>query len=903
VQDMRILLAHPLKSGKGKTEVVAVNFSHNGDVLAAAWATGEVAVYGTSSTARLAKFLQDDGYGVFDFRVLAFSEDDSRLAMGGGSCATVAVHWLTAQRPRRFAIPDSNADLTSAAVSARHVALVCGSRVVVQLHDGTGVADIDTGDPICCNFQKCPVNLHPSRDHVAVMVSNKFVEVYSFEVPEGKLVFRKEDGFGYACGVRYSPDGLQLLVPGMGGGACVFSAQTGKTIHALTSKPDYEFVNDVIVDPLTKRIVCTNLGGNGGLNLTDPETGTKVGSFDQDLAENHGAKFNWPVVDAASHRLAYLRIDGKGHGAVVVRSLGEEGECLASFENEPDAEAPVGPKGFNGDWLLCCEYEVEETASSDVTLVDVQNSGAEVELNKLLLAILGTGYTAHSSVGWVPGTEHPTIHASVGSELVFVDLQHVELMQADGCLHAQLLMDLCGDDSGGFYHPDTIDAIVKRFPDCINVPKRTRSSGGTLQDASIGDTVLHYCARKRRTEAAKRWLPSDGGIYTPVSSGSRKYMRGVEQHDCEHWTALHEAIDRSNKDMVLHLLGTLNKSMNFVTAELVADAMSLMAYKMPYLVADALKLLDDRLVQTEFTIETRIRTQSEAFVIGRDELVDRYTSGPGDQPNDHAIERAASTDLTAGGPTASRASGVDPWPASGTAILPVEPPNQQGNRTAQVDIKVVQIANLIGPRDCSPFEAIVENCDFAVCESTIMKAAIDFKWQRIQWYVYAELGCFLVSLFVASVAMFDSAWTAHNVADGSLSDADSSTPKTLFVLMVVLEALLLVLEMVELIVHRSKWLKLYNCINVASILLLLTPAAIYLVARELHAGDIVWQRLSTALLQSAGSVGLGLKWLGLLGYLDSFQCKPPVHMCSACRTCLLLVLLGVLSSDFSKTFK
>ncbi len=848
VQDRCIRLAEPMESSQAKTEVTAVSFSHSGDKLATAWATGEVAVFDTSSTARLARFSQDDRAGAWDMLVLAFSADDSLLAMGGGFCATVTVHRLVAQRPRQYAIPGSSAQLSSAAVSAQHVALVSGSRIVVKRHDGVEVADFDTGDPIYSSSEISPIKLRPRGGHVAVVLSNETVAVYSFEVPEGRLVFRAEDLEGTICSVRYSPDSSQLLVAAYSAAVYVLEANTGKQIHALTAAPDYAMVADVAVDPATKRIVCTNWGGEGGLHITDPETGTKVRSFDQDLDR---VKFQWPVVDAAGQRLAYMRVGATGR-TIVVRSLDGEGKCLASFEGKAGSvEAPVGPKGFHGDWLLCCEWEMEETASSDVTLKNLDNPGTEVELNTLLSAVLGAGYTAHGSVGWVPSTASPTIHATVGSELVFVDLQHLETQQADGCLHAQLLMDLCGDKTGRWYQPEVIDAIVKNFPDCINVPKRIYSSDGTLRDALIGETVLHHCAKQHQTEAVKRWLPIERGIYTPISSGSRKVKLGEKEHICRGWTALHEAIDRSNKDMVLHLLGTLNTSMNFVTAELINDAVMLMAHKMPYLMPNVLRLLDDRLVRTESTIEISICIQRDAYVSGRDTLVDMQSSEPGDQPDPQ---------------TWGVGSAPDPIRSSS---------RQEGSRTAQFDIKVVQIANFIGPSDRSPFQTVVERCDFSVCESTIMKAAIDFKWQQVRWWVCVDLGCYMVSLVVASTTMVGFAWTAL-IVDGSSSD-HSSAPKTLFVLMIFFEAFLLVLEVIEMAVHRRRWLNTYNIINVSSILLLFSPAAMHIVAHEWYPDDIAWQRFSTELLQNLGSVGLGFKWLGLLGYLNSFQCKPPVH--------------------------
>eukprot|EP01046_Picozoa_sp_COSAG06_P024512 COSAG06_NODE_2001_length_7869_cov_25.334363_2_plen_1036_part_00 len=641
VQDRRIRLAEPRESAGAKTAVVAVNFSHDGSMLAAAWATGEVEVFSTNSTARLARFVQNDCADVYDMLVLSFSEDDSRLAIGGGTCASVAVHQLAALRPLRFAVPGNSENLTSAAVSAEHVALACGSRVVIQLHSGEDVADIDTEDPICSGGNTSPVQLRPTGGHVAVVLSNKIIEVYSFDgVPGDNRIFRKEGLEGFLFSIRYSPDGTQLLVAAITA-VYVLSAATGEELHKFNAKPDYAMVADIAVDPVSKRIICANFGGDGGLNLTDLETGTKLGSFDQDLANNHGAKFFWPCVDETDRRLAYTRLDAQGRATVVARSLDEdEGECLASFEGIEDA-APVGPKGFNGDWLLCATLEVEQTASSDVTIVDVHDPDAEVELNALLSAILGTGFTAHSSVGWVPGTDQPTVHATVGSELVFVDLQRLETMQTDGCMHAHLLMDLCGDDTGAaVYQPTVIDAIVDHFPDCINVPKRTQSGGrkqrldwvsiGPRSHSSIGDTVLHYCARKHRTEAVRRWLPIDGSVhYTPVSSGDHDFMIGEEKQHSKAWTALHEAIARSNKDMTLHLLRTLANASNDVTAELVADAVMLMTKTMPYLVPDALKLLDTRLVRKESTIETRIHdethlfgpNQKGAFVSGRDELI------------------------------------------------------------------------------------------------------------------------------------------------------------------------------------------------------------------------------------------------------------------------------------------
>ena len=75
-------------------------------------------------------------------------------------------------------------------------------------------------------------------------------------------------------------------------------------------------------------------------------------------------------------------------------------------------------------------------------------------------------------------------------------------------------------------------------------------------------------------------------------------------------------------------------------------------------------------------------------------------------------------------------------------------------------------------------------------------------------------------------------------------------------------------------VLRSNWLTLWNVIDLLSILLLLTAAAVYLADHVLltdAAEDAAWRLLANRVLQNIGSVGVAVKWLGLLEYLSSFQ--------------------------------
>ena len=97
------------------------------------------------------------------------------------------------------------------------------------------------------------------------------------------------------------------------------------------------------------------------------------------------------------------------------------------------------------------------------------------------------------------------------------------------------------------------------------------------------------------------------------------------------------------------------------------------------------------------------------------------------------------------------------WGAD-AAGQPILPSTRLERRTAPVDVFVVQVADFVGPPATSPFAAIVTNCDFSVCESKLVKAAVDFKWQRISWWIKFDLALYVMSLVVASGAVLGTAW-------------------------------------------------------------------------------------------------------------------------------------------------
>jgi hypothetical protein len=477
----------------------------------------------------------------------------------------------------------------------------------------------------------------------------------------------------------------------------------------------------------------------------------------------------------------------------------------------------------------------------------------------------------------------------VGSELLFVELQKLETMHADGCLSVQLLIDVCHDS----YRLETIDAIVKRFPHCVNITYGTQHLSQTTSCAR--DTVLHYCARNHCTDAVKRWLPRHTqagdtkashdnnssefeGCYSLVCNGRvPDKIRKMEQFDIQHWTALHEAIYRNNDAMTLHFLHTLKKSLNERTARYITDAMILMAREMPHVVPEALKLIDTRLIRTESTIQTRIAHQDEVYVIGRQNLFKAGNLPTKKIKADELEERTPDQARNGAWFACSMAKDLAIKYESLTSTVdvideeaiwkPLLPSTRVGNKMAQVHILVVQLADFIGPPNKSPFEHIVKQCDDSVCESLIMKAAIDFKWRRLRKWVCMELLFYILSLLVASAAMVSATWASSSGTSSSAASTELATSafiNVMFHAMFALELLLLGYELAQLCVFGSEWLTAKNMTDLVSIVLLLVNAGFYFANYHLHFGS--------STVANAGSIGLCLKWLGLLEFLDSFQC-------------------------------
>ena len=160
----------------------------------------------------------------------------------------------------------------------------------------------------------------------------------------------------------------------------------------------------------------------------------------------------------------------------------------------------------------------------------------------------------------------------------------------------------------------------------------------------------------------------------------------------------------------------------------------------------------------------------------------------------HVTHEERVGDTTGNGTRTAEEDKLVSW-GEDTAGQPILPSTHSEKHTAPVDLFVVQVSDFVGPPATSPFAAIVTNCGFSVCESKVMKAAVDFKWQRTSWWIKFDLTLYVMSLVVASGAVLGTAWeTSHPWEQYAVTTTDS-----LIVSMVGLEMCLLAFEVAQIV--------------------------------------------------------------------------------------------------------
>jgi WD40 repeat protein len=219
-----------------------VEFSHSGNLLAAAWGDGITRIYDAETSARVMHFGGDGQPGTWVGIVLAFSPDDS-LLVSGGPAEPVVIHQLAAIQPtHRYAIAKSTPEepLTFAAMSSEHVALVRGNLVVVQVRaTGKELCRIEAEGIVMSNSSCGPVSL--SSSHVAFSVpSENHVAVHALpSLPSDGQAFDHSTArhitVGMCVMVCFSPDGSLLGVADNTSRLKIFDVKDGKPIECCNA--------------------------------------------------------------------------------------------------------------------------------------------------------------------------------------------------------------------------------------------------------------------------------------------------------------------------------------------------------------------------------------------------------------------------------------------------------------------------------------------------------------------------------------------------------------------------------------------------------------------------------------------------------------------------------------------
>lgn len=196
-------------------------------------------------------------------------------------------------------------------------------------------------------------------------------------------------------------------------------------------------------------------------------------------------------------------------------------------------------------------------------------------------------------------------------------------------------------------------------------------------------------------------------------------------------------------------------------------------------------------------MDTEVHYQHEAFVAGRPllnaELKPRWVR-PEETETESKTQPESEAEIE---PETKREPEVEEksWGVHPTSRESILPSTRRGRRKAPVNLFVLQVANFIASPTQSPFTRIVDECDFHVCKSMIMKAAVDFKWMLVKPWVHFFTVLFLLSLGLASITVVLMAWDNSHPWE----QQNSSVTEHWILIMCIVEVMLLVWELLQMV--------------------------------------------------------------------------------------------------------
>ena len=285
-------------------------------------------------------------------------------------------------------------------------------------------------------------------------------------------------------------------------------------------------------------------------------------------------------------------------------------------------------------------------------------------------AMLPDGKLLGNSVGWhkSPIDGSLWMHAVVGVHFVSASVSRVQHAIEDNAWSVQQLVAV-GERRAAF-----IPQLIGAFHESINIKHQL-----------TGDTILHHCARERRSDLVESWLV--GGRYTPIAN-----ELGL--------TAVQVAILGHEKGIARMLYRALaQSSMNATTSPHVTAELALLASTIPELVPQFLCDVEGAVVRVLGTFRSELVRPAEVLGLHNAEL-----------PTEEA---------------AADSGNVTP-----RAWVHVFDGLEQ---KVLVAYKVVLMPELLGGEVSGPFHTIVERCNAEVFESKMMELVVQSKWERNVW--------------------------------------------------------------------------------------------------------------------------------------------------------------------------
>jgi hypothetical protein len=300
------------------------------------------------------------------------------------------------------------------------------------------------------------------------------------------------------------------------------------------------------------------------------------------------------------------------------------------------------------------------------------------------------------------------LQAAIGSQLYLIDVAAFILaFEEDGNFSLEQLNRLSDSE------PDSIPVLLEKWPHIVN-----------FRDDISGDTVLHYCARTGKPEAAQQWL--SGSIPPPVLENRQDR------------SALREAVANLHFGTVETMIGRLAPNTPLSRTHILTDDIVAIAEAFPRDVVRFIDLLESK------DVANAQGGGGSRFNLFRKQKKLTLLNKPLDTKHGYAVRASAD------------GAADEPWP---------EFVGEGAQVKCECELLVLVLAGFAGmptDRDAAPpYTKLYQACGDVsedllnkLMMTDLMSAVTNFKWDAYcKRRVYKRLGCYVLHFALAASAM------------------------------------------------------------------------------------------------------------------------------------------------------